>query len=361
MNAIAMNSSAHAGFGAFQFLMQPLDAWSRRRTVCSAFLCALLAFLAGMQTWRASTLARVEASRTALVAAQAKAVEAARLIDDLPDLRQRVAASALRPERWTSADALQSIAQLAAQSGLRVTEIEPIKSDAADRALKLRADGTFPEIQRFLDALCGLPRLIVPERVQIKGQAGVLGIETTLRVHEAMPAVALPEPARADAFLIDPFGKQNAGGFGRGADLLLVGTFVGHRRAMALVQSGEDVEGYAPGQQIGDERLRRITPREAELASDDGTSRTLAMAGERGAGSFERVASVAVDWKTVTGVDDAQRKKVKPQHRDEEDGKPARSKRKSEEKEASSPQHRSIFEKQSKAESRKKKTTEDRL
>ncbi len=81
---------------------------------------------------------------------------------------------------------------------------------------------------------------------------------------------------RADAFVIDPFGQADVDGFARGADLLLAGTFVGRHRTMALVQSGPGVDGFMPGQRIGDESLHR-----AELVRGDGAFRLLTLAEDR--------------------------------------------------------------------------------
>ncbi|WP_277185991.1 hypothetical protein [Caballeronia sp. BR00000012568055] len=289
MTAMTMHLSARS-------ILSPLDEWSARRTLWSALLLALAVFFVGMQTWRASGLTDLEASRSALDGARTKIEQTRRLLVELPELRARAKANDLKPEHWTAADALRAITELATQSGLRVTEIEPIQPNATDRALKFRADGAFPDIVRFLQALSGLPRLIVPERTLIRRQAGVLGIEAALRVYEALPAVPMPGPARTDAFIIDPFGKDTAGGFARGGDLLLVGTFVGRHRAMALVQSGEGIDGFVAGQKIGDERIGHVAPRAIQLAGDDGLSRTLTIAGERGDGSFERVAAQEIPY-----------------------------------------------------------------
>ncbi|KND61026.1 Type IV pilus biogeneis protein PilP [Candidatus Burkholderia verschuerenii] len=233
MTAITMSLSAQSAFS-------PIETWSRRRTVVTGFGLATLVFALGATAWRASALIDVDASRSALVAARTKVTDTRRLVADLPDLRARVATvgnGRLSPGQWTSADALREIAGIAAQSGLRVTEIEPVAPErvkgaatdpqASARALRFRAEGAFGEIGRFLDALAGLPRLVVPERTQMKRQAGALSIDTILRVYETLPAVPLAAAPRADAFVVDPFGKDAAGGFARGGDLLLVGTIVG--------------------------------------------------------------------------------------------------------------------------------------
>ncbi|WP_250526325.1 type 4a pilus biogenesis protein PilO [Caballeronia sp. GAWG2-1] len=259
--------------------------WPLRWTLCGAMLLAAIICVIGVQGWRAAGLIDLDASHAALSVAQEKAGQLRGIEAQLPDLRKRVAAGGLNPEHWTAADALHAVASLAAQSGLHVTEIEPLQTKLAEvqapRALRFRAEGGFAEMKRFIEALAGLPRLVIPEGVQIRRRTGVLSIDTTLRIHDDLPAVPLPEPARTNAFVIDPFGKESAGGFSRSADLLLVGTLLGRHRAMALMQSSEGVGDFRPGEKIGDEWLGRVRPRAVELASDDGASRTLSFAEDR--------------------------------------------------------------------------------
>jgi hypothetical protein len=203
-------------------------------------------------------------------------------------LRARASPGRLEPEHWSAADALRAVADLAAQSGVRVADIEPValkggepklREPIPERALRLRADGSFAEMRRFLEALAGLPRLVLPDDVQIKRQANALAIEATLRIFETLPAVAPAAASRANAFVVDPFGGADVAP--QGGDMLLVGTFVARRRALALLQSGGDVDSFAPGQRIGDERLGRVMPRAIELAREDGMSRKLAFAEDR--------------------------------------------------------------------------------
>jgi Tfp pilus assembly protein PilO len=275
MNAILMTSPGRVGIA--RWIAQPLDEWSNRRMVCSALALAVAVFAFGLQAWQASGASQREAARDALDAARTRASHVRQISATLPELRTRVAADALKPEHWSAADALHAVAQLAAQSGLRVTDIEPVTKGAgvAERALKFRADGAFTEIRRFIEALSGLPRLVVPESVQIKRQAGALSIDANLRLYETLPAVPLPEPTRADAFVIDPFSAQSAA---RNADLLLVGTLVGRHRGMALIQNGQDIDGFAPGQTLGAERVGRVARRVVELSAEEGGVRTLTMA-----------------------------------------------------------------------------------
>lgn len=288
MSTLPMNFAAKRHARGLPFVFRPLDEWSRRRTVCVALAVGLLVFTAGLRTCRMSDASQLDASRAAWAATQAKSLQAGRMVAELPDLRARAASGRLSPEHWSAADALRAVADLAAQNGLRVAGIEPVAAKGGDpktrepipeRALKLRADGTFGEMQRFLAALAGLPRLVVPENVQIKRQAGGLAIEATLRIFETLPAVAPAAAPRANAFIVDPFGSPDAAA--QGGDMLLVGTFVGRHRAMALLQSGRDVDAFAPGQKIGDERLGRVMPRVVEFARNDGYSRKLTFAEDR--------------------------------------------------------------------------------
>ncbi|KXU95854.1 hypothetical protein CR51_24175 [Caballeronia megalochromosomata] len=288
MSTIPMNFAAKTRSRGAQSILQPLDEWSWRRTTCVAIALALLVFVPGLQAWRTLHANRLDASRIAWAATQAKVQDAGRIAAELPGLRARAASGRMEPEHWSAADALRAIADLAAQSGLRVVGIEPValrggEPKARDpipaRALKLRADGAFAETRRFLEALAGLPRLVVPENVQIKQQAGTLAIEATLRIFETLPAVSPVVASRASAFVVDPFGSPDAAL--QGGDMLLVGTFVGRRRAMALLQSGREIDVFATGQKIGDERLGRNMPRAIELARTDGMSRRLTFAEDR--------------------------------------------------------------------------------
>ncbi|WP_250473221.1 hypothetical protein [Caballeronia sp. GAFFF1] len=285
MNTISMNFPTRQR----QPILQPLDRWSKRRTAITAVALAFVVCALALQAWRNAGLSQRDASRAALAATQRKLDDAGRVAAELPDLRTRVGASAMQPEHWTAGDALHAVAALAAQNGLRVTEIDPQASKSgtpnpaptpapSERALTFRAEGAFPEIRRFLEALSGLPRLVVPEAVQIRRQAGALTLDATLRIHDTLPAVPLAQPPRIDAFIVDPFAKESAAGFSRGAGMLLVGTLVGRHRAMALVQSAKSVEHVEPGQTIGDERLQRVQPRVIELVSGEGALRALTFA-----------------------------------------------------------------------------------
>lgn len=299
MNAMPMNLLLHGtkrrDTRVAAVLLRPLDAWSRTRLAASAFALTLLMGASGTIAWRMSDPGGLELARAELTAAQTREHEVRRIRAELPVLKARALSTRLQPEQWSTADALRAIVELAAQSGLRDVSIEPGARAGAGpeapsqlesgRSLKLRAEGSFNEIHRFLEALAGLPRLVVPEGAQIRQHAGAgspdgLAVEASLRVFENQPGIPLAVAApRASSFVIDPFGSGDA--LAQGGDILLVGTLVGTRRAMALLQSGNEVGGYAPGQKIGAERLARVVPRVVELMPDRGPSRKLTMAEDR--------------------------------------------------------------------------------
>ncbi|CDY75792.1 Type IV pilus biogenesis protein PilP [Caballeronia glathei] len=280
MNALALNHRSLK-----RLATQPVDAWSRRRTLLTALAFGALVCALGAQVWRASGVSGLDASRSALADAQHRADRARATAAALPALRARSVSGKEMSDRWTSADALQAITALAAQSGLRVGGIEPVVAKGAGmdagRGLKFRAEGSFGEIRRFLDALAGLPRLVVPDSVQLKRGADSLTVDSTLRVFEHLPALARADEVRRDRAIVDPFGKKDTSAIGAAGEIQLVGTLVGRRRAMALVETAEGIDGFEPGQQIGGERLGRVHPRSIDLARDDGAARTLALAEDR--------------------------------------------------------------------------------
>jgi Tfp pilus assembly protein PilO len=236
---------------AFQLLLlQPVDAWSRYRIALTGVVVVALVFTAGVSLWQSSDPSGTEASRLASHDAQQRLDRARAAAAQLPAMRARSGDGAPL-SRWTVADALHEITALAAQSGLRIGMVEPSaqKGDGLEieRPLKFRAEGSFGEIRRFLDALEGLPRLVVPADVQMKRGANSLALEATLRVFEDLPAVARVEPSRRDAFAIDPFGVKSGTGASDADAMLLVGTLRTWRRAMALVETTGGVDGFVPG------------------------------------------------------------------------------------------------------------------
>ena len=279
-----MNSFDKSSRGFQSVLLQPLDAWSSYRIALTGVVVAALVFAAGVSLWRSSDLSGTEASRSASQDVQQRLDRARSIAAELPGMRARSGGS-VPFARWSVADALHELTALAAQSGLRIGMIEPSAQKGEgfeiERPLKFRAEGSFGEIRRFLDVLEGLPRLVVPADVQVKRGANALAFEATLRVFEDLPAIARPEPSRRDGFAIDPFGMKNGTGAGDGGAMLLVGTLRERRRAMALVETTAGIDGFLPGQMIGDERLGNVRSRSIELSRLDGAVRTVGFADDR--------------------------------------------------------------------------------
>jgi Tfp pilus assembly protein PilP len=63
--------------------------------------------------------------------------------------------------------------------------------------------------------------------------------------------------------------------------MLLVGTLRSQSRSMALLETAAGVDGFAPGQTVGDERLGRVRARSIELRRGDGAVRTIGIAEDR--------------------------------------------------------------------------------
>lgn len=264
------------------FVLTPLDAWSRRRSIVCACVLAALVGAIGAKAWHSSDLSGVQASRAALADATRRMSHAQQIERELPALRMRTGAGANHLGDWSAADALDAAAKLASESGLRVSSIVPVTVHAPvavklsatsepppiDHPLRLRADGSFIEIRRFLDALAGLPHLAVPENAQIRraasGGSG-LTLDATLRIFEALPGFGNPAPSRAAVARSDPF---DARGDSATADVLLVGTLLAHRHALAMVRTPDGAEGFEAGQSIGHERVARVHPRFVELTRD---------------------------------------------------------------------------------------------
>jgi Tfp pilus assembly protein PilO len=269
----------------FQSLLaQPLDAWSGYRVALTSVVVATLVFAAGVSLWRSSDLSGTQASLSASHDVQQRLDRARAMAAQLPEMRAHLGDGAPLA-RWTVADALHELTALAAQSGLRIGAIEPSAQKGEgieiERPLKFRAEGSFGEIRRFLEALEGLPRLVVPADVQMKPAANALALEATLRVFEDLPAIARADPSRRDAFAIDPFGVKNGTSVGDGGAMLLVGTLRARRRAMALVETSAGVDGFLPGQMVGDERVGNVGSRSIELRRTDGVVRTISFPDDR--------------------------------------------------------------------------------
>lgn len=270
-----------------ELLAEPVDAWSNYRIAVTGVVVGALVFGSGAALWRSSDMSGMQASRAALTDSRQRLDRSRTVADALPGMRTRSGHDARR-SRWTVASALHEITALAAQSGLRIGTVEPSVQKGEgieiERPLRFRAEGSFGEIRRFMEALEGLPRLVVPADIQIKRGALVsnsLSLDATLRVFEDLPAVARPGASRRDAFAIDPFGVKNGAGQGNETAMLLVGTLRSQNRSMALLETVTGVDGFAPGQSVGGERIDSVRAGSIELRRGDGVVRTIGFAEDR--------------------------------------------------------------------------------
>jgi hypothetical protein len=248
-------------------------------------------------------LGRVEASRAALLASTQRLADAKRALAQLPSLRREagaarggVAAIPPVPARWTSADDVRVVSELAAQNGVLLLAVEPGAESGAgaqsERPLQLTARTDFIHLMSFLRGLTELPVLMVPVDVTIKRDSASLSVSAALRVYSGLhPApVSLSAQQLADASLdsddeedvvfFDPFSPaqmQAAADSPGAAQLHLLGLLYDRARGLALVDTPDGATTVESGQQIGDERFTHFDASGITLAKGDAT-RTLALA-----------------------------------------------------------------------------------
>lgn len=273
-----------ANVPAGQWLRQPLDAWSKVRLAVTGVIVGLLVFCGATVLWQTSDMSGTDSARTALQDANERLSRAKAIVEKIPELRAS-AGNAATAAQWTIADALRDATALAAQSGLRIGNVEPAAQKgeglAIERPLRVRAEGSFNEIQRFLAALDSLPRLVVPADIQMKRGPSALQFDATLRVFEALPPIArsagTSSPASRELTVSDPFNATTIATSGDTAATQLVGTLRDRRHALALLQTADGVQGFAQGISIGGETLGRIRSASVDMTTRDGRVRTLAL------------------------------------------------------------------------------------
>jgi len=281
----------------------PLHTWSTRRRWAVASLIGVAVFVLGAHGWVVADLGRVEASRAALLASTQRLADAKRALAQLPSLRREagaarggVAAIPPVPARWTSADDVRVVSELAAQNGVLLLAVEPGAESGAgaqsERPLQLTARTDFIHLMSFLRGLTELPVLMVPVDVTIKRDSASLSVSAALRVYSGLhPApVSLSAQQLADASLdsddeedvvfFDPFSPaqmQAAADSPGAAQLHLLGLLHDRARGLALVDTPDGATTVESGQQIGDERFTHFDASGITLAKGDAT-RTLALA-----------------------------------------------------------------------------------
>ncbi|WJF90584.1 hypothetical protein QS306_02610 [Paraburkholderia bonniea] len=270
----------------------PLEAWSPRRRCLMAALIAVTTFGLGAHGWRAFDLGHAAHSQQLLDAAQQRLLDARAAVQRLPELRRDSLAAAASTAtatattglaatgthaRWSSADDVRIVSQLAAQYGVELLTLEPGAAtghgmDLA-RPVQMTARADFAGLMGFLSGLDELPVLVVPHEVMLKRDGQGLVLSAVLQVFSALvPAPALAGPASAsaanadddDVILYDPFalfatesGRGSEGLSGH-APLRLAGLLHDARHRLALVETPEGVATVATGQDLGAERVNRI-------------------------------------------------------------------------------------------------------
>jgi Tfp pilus assembly protein PilO len=291
-----------AATGAFSlsYLMAqariPLEAWSRRRRWLAALLIAVLVFGVGAYGWIVADFCGVEASRVALTASTQRFADASRSLAQLPTLRRASAAMPVEPShmRWSSADDVRIVSELAAQSGVSLQAVAPGAPAGATadggRPLQITARTDFVHLMAFMRGLSHLPVLIVPVDMTVKHDAASLSVNATLRVFNTLRPAASTASTNAyddasldsddeDVVFFDPFShpQMRAGdNLPDSSSLRLVGLLRDLTHGLALLDTPDGATTVTSGQQLGAERVTRIDADGVTLANG-GTTRMLAL------------------------------------------------------------------------------------
>lgn len=275
----------------------PIDAWSERRRLLAVLLIAALVFGLGAHGWIVADLGGMEASRTALAASAQRLSDASRSLAQLPSLRRAAAALPAAPStaRWSSADDVRIVSELAAQSSVTLLALEPgaasEKGAESGRLLQITAHTDFVHLMAFLHGLSDLPVLVVPVDVNVKQDSASLSVSAALRVFPTLRPV--PASASANAFedasldsdddedivFFDPFSKPQmltGADLPDGGSLRLVGLMRDLTRGLALFETADGAATVTSGQQLGAERVTAIDARGVTFANG-GTTRMLAL------------------------------------------------------------------------------------
>lgn len=217
----------------------------------------------------------------------ARRLEAARTrVADLPSLRQRVQAHLDRSVDIASSASprWQAVSTLATRHGMAIRTLEPgaFAGDGAKavRPVRMSARTSFAGLVGFLQGLAALPVLVVPAEFSVEQADGVLGFETTLHVHEGLPAVPMagrgaagvvaPDGGHADGdarqpWFHDPFDASRLQTARQVRAVRLLGIMRDRYRSIAILDTSEGTVVRLAGQAVGAERLVRIGPRGVTL------------------------------------------------------------------------------------------------
>ncbi|WP_322033552.1 hypothetical protein [Paraburkholderia sp. J76] len=257
----------------------PLHAWRARRRLAVALTIAVLALVAASVACVVADPLGVHAARAALEEARKRYGDGRQVLARLPALREAAARTTSHaPHAGNSADDIRRVSQLAAQSGLVLHVLEPGPAGGAHaeafRSLKLIAQGSFAQLRGLLEGLAREPALMAPSELTIRRGGAGLSISATLRVYDALPAVALAASAGETAR--DPIAHATAAGSAEDG-WRLTGILQDRQRIVALVETPEGVVTVRAGEAIGDARVLEIGPARVVVEAG-GTTRTLGWA-----------------------------------------------------------------------------------
>ncbi len=275
-------------------LRVPLEAWSVRRRWVVASCVTIAVFLLGADAWLAVDASGVQASRDALSAAQRRFSEAEAAVARLPALRNAARAPQM-PAKWTSADDIRVISQLAARNDVTLAGIEPGAVTGSGfetmRPVHVTAQADFDHIVDLFEALATLPVLVVPDEVTLKRQGASLSMNATLRSFSTVHPLQSEAYGRSrddpDAFdpdeevvFYDPFlpAALASPAEDARAPVRLVGLLADRLRGLALVEADERMATLEQGQAWGGEQVAKVDANALTLARRDGSTHALTLA-----------------------------------------------------------------------------------
>ncbi|MBV8627285.1 MAG: hypothetical protein JO371_05350 [Paraburkholderia sp.] len=269
--------------GWAQWVRLPLEMWGARRRFVIASMIAIAVFTAGANAWRAADVGGVQARRALLDEDRRHLQDAGQAIRQLPALRRAAAEppTARDAAKWTSADDLRVVSQLATASGVELLALEPQSVTgtglSAVRPMHLTARGSFAAVVKFLHGLSNLPVLAVPTDLSIRRRAGTLAISARLDMFDALrPSTAHPDgdvdmQPDDDVLFDDPFSPPEQRAASENLLLRLVGLLRDDRHGLALLETPDGIATVARGEGVGNERVIRIDPLGVTLATPNGT------------------------------------------------------------------------------------------
>lgn len=279
---VSMPNAAEVGEWCGGLVSVP-EGWGATQRLFMAVAIASAAFALGVHGSRALGLGSEDTHGVTLAELQRRVDDARSKAEALPALRQavqalgepvaRTGAPSAEPAAW------QSVAALAARSGMGLQSVEPGEQKGtgfeAARVVRIEARSSFDSFLAFARELSRLPVLAVPAELKLEREANELVLQATLEIYDTLPGVPMrARGATADdnpAGFVDPFALARTAAPVPASALRLAGLMIGGIRSLALIETDGQGAIYLPGQMLGHERLVRIGPASVRLAHGTGT------------------------------------------------------------------------------------------